>query len=63
MVIGPSLDGGYYLLGTNFYTKDIFNYRNNDLNFLIKYSKENNLSYKLLSKLKDIDIPTDLLSI
>ncbi|GIR56321.1 MAG: hypothetical protein CM15mP63_3260 [Gammaproteobacteria bacterium] len=47
----------------NFYTKDIFNYRNNDLSFLIKYSKENNLSYKLLSKLKDIDIPTDLLSI
>ena len=63
IVIGPSLDGGYYLLGTNFYTKDIFNYRNNDLSFLIKYSKENNLSYKLLSKLKDIDIPTDLLSI
>ena len=63
IVIGPSLDGGYYLLGANFYTKDIFNYRNNDLSFLIKYSKENNLSCKLLSKLKDIDIPTDLLSI
>ena len=63
IVIGPSLDGGYYLLGTNFYAKDIFNYRNNNLSFLIKYSIENNLSYKLLSKLKDIDIPTDLLSI
>ena len=35
----------------------------NNLSFLIKYSIENNLSYKLLPKLKDIDIPADLLSI
>ena len=63
LVIGPSLDGGYYLLGTNSYTKDIFNNKNDNLSFLIKYSIENNLSYKLLTKLKDIDTPTDLLSI
>ncbi len=63
LVIGPSIDGGYYLLGTNLYAKDIFNNRNNNLSFLIKYSIENNLSYKLLPKLKDIDIPADLLSI
>ena len=37
--------------------------RNNNLDSLIKYSVENELNYKLLDELKDIDFPEDLLSI
>ena len=63
VVIGPSVDGGYYLLGTTLYQKGIFNSKTNDLNFLISYSIKNKFRYKLLRELKDIDNPKDLLSI
>ena len=63
VVLGPSLDGGYYLLGMKSYKKGMLQNRNNNLDSLIKFSVENELNYKLLDKLKDIDFPEDLLSI
>ena len=63
VVLGPSLDEGYYLLGIKSYKKDMLKNRNNNLDSLIKYSVENELNYKLLDELKDIDFPEDLLSI
>ena len=64
VVIGPSNDGGFYLVGTKNNSHSIF--KNLKLNKISKQdifnlcSKEK-LSFKTLRVLKDIDVPKDLL--
>ena len=62
-VIGPSKDGGFYLLGFNGQYKDIIKdeylfYKN-----IIKNIKNLSLSLGEVRKIKDIDYPNDLLTI
>jgi len=64
-VIGPSSDGGYYLIGLSKLNKDIFTgiqWSTGKVleNTLIKL-KERNLSYKLLPELIDIDKESDIM--
>ena len=64
VVIGPSSDGGFYLVGTKNNSHHIF--KNLKLDKISKQdifnlcSKEK-LSFKTLRVLKDIDVPMDLL--
>ena len=63
IVIGPTLDGGYYLIGLSVYLECIFkeiSWGGNKV-FLstVKKAKENNLAYSLLPKLWDIDTKSD----
>jgi len=66
VVIGPSNDGGYYLLGMNKFYPNIFD----DIKWgtesvfekTIDKIHENNLSYTTIDKLTDIDVKEDLLS-
>ena len=64
IIIGPSSDGGFYLVGTKKNSHRIF--KNLKLNKISKEdilnlcSKEK-LSFKVLRVLKDIDLPADLL--
>jgi uncharacterized protein len=64
VVIGPALDGGYYLLGMNqLYTKLFTNKvwsTENVLNDTLKDASALNLSCKLLPALSDIDEEKDL---
>ena len=58
------MDGGYYLLGLNNHTPEIFEEikwsTESVLNQTIEKIKENKLSYELLNTLQDIDIIDDL---
>ncbi|MDX1684133.1 MAG: TIGR04282 family arsenosugar biosynthesis glycosyltransferase [Saprospiraceae bacterium] len=64
VVIGPSEDGGYYLLGMNHLHEELF--RNikwsseSVLEETIQGCKNAGLSYQLLAQLNDIDRATDL---
>ena len=66
IVIGPSNDGGYYLLGMNKFYHNIFD----DIKWgtesvfekTIDKIHENNLSYTTIDRLTDIDVKEDLLS-
>ena len=66
IVIGPSTDGGYYLLGMNKFYPNIFD----DIKWgtesvfekTIDKIHENNLSYTTIDRLTDIDVKEDLLS-
>lgn len=64
VVIGPSVDGGYYLLGMKEITKHLFTAiewsTNKVLNTTIERCHANNLSYFLLKELHDIDEEKDL---
>lgn len=65
-VIGPSQDGGYYLIGLtrSVFSKTLFN----DINWstsevlgqTLDIFKKQSIQYKLLKKLDDIDTPQDL---
>ena len=65
-VVGPSEDGGYYLLGMKTLTEDIFEGINwgteTVFNSTIKKLDHKNVSYKMLKKLMDIDTKQDLLN-
>jgi len=64
VVLGPANDGGYYLLGLNKHRTEIFQdidwSTEQVLNQTIEKILENNLSYRLLKILKDIDNVNDL---
>ena len=65
-VLGPSNDGGFYLVGTKANAHFIFENLNMDtilMHHLIAICKENKITYKLIRELKDIDCEKDLLSI
>lgn len=63
-VIGPAEDGGYYLLGLNIHTPQIFKdiswSTEHVLDQTISNIEENSLTYKKLKTLKDIDIVDDI---
>ncbi len=64
VILGPTEDGGYYLLGLKCFAPELF--ENIDwstervLNQTLDRINEKNLSYELLEKLKDIDTVNDL---
>jgi glycosyltransferase A (GT-A) superfamily protein (DUF2064 family) len=62
-VVGPSKDGGFYLLGFNGQYKDII--KNEFLFYENIVTNIKNLSLSLgeVKKIKDIDYPNDLLTI
>lgn len=64
IIIGPAEDGGYYLLGLNKPTPQIFQDINwsteHVLNQTISKIEENKLNYKKLKTLKDIDTVDDI---
>jgi rSAM/selenodomain-associated transferase 1 len=64
VVIGPTFDGGYYLLGLNQYVPGLFADKTWSTELVItetlKDVKELNLSYSLLQKLHDVDNAADL---
>lgn len=64
VVLGPAADGGYYLLGLNKHRPEIFQEidwsTEQVLNQTIEKILENNLSYRLLKTLRDIDNLNDL---
>lgn len=66
-VIGPALDGGYYLLGLKNNTPKIFEEMEwsteNVFDITVKRLKELKLSWTELPKLRDIDNEEDLLSL
>lgn len=63
-VIGPSLDGGYYLLGMNERSNYLFENMkwsiNNVLTETIKKIEKRNFKYYLTEQLKDVDTLDDL---
>lgn len=66
VVLGPSLDGGYYLLGMNQFYKNLFNdikwSTSSVLNQTLKNASNGCLMIKLLPELADIDTEKDLLN-
>lgn len=64
VVIGPSEDGGYYLIGSKQFTPEIFGEipwsTENVYPETIRILKENKLCYSLLPTLNDIDTEEDL---
>ncbi len=64
VVIGPALDGGYYLLGMKTLHNCIFENKSWSTDLLIAETleslKKENLSVQLMPKLSDIDTETDL---
>lgn len=64
VVIGPSEDGGYYLIGSNKFIPEIFNEipwsTENVYPETIRVLKNKSLSYSLLPVLNDIDTEEDL---
>ncbi|GAB6098206.1 TIGR04282 family arsenosugar biosynthesis glycosyltransferase [Halanaerocella petrolearia] len=67
LVVGPSQDGGYYLLATkepaSFLFNDIIFGENDVLQATIKEIKEHNLSYGLVDTWSDIDIYPELVEL
>jgi uncharacterized protein len=63
-VIGPALDGGYYLLGMNRFIPELFDHKKWSTDSVcddtIKDFKRMNFSYQLLPTLRDVDRETDL---
>ena len=65
-VIGPSKDGGFYLLGAKNLNHDVFKILeddNNSFSSIIKTMDKKMVSYEVLKTLKDIDTKEDLLFI
>jgi glycosyltransferase A (GT-A) superfamily protein (DUF2064 family) len=62
-VIGPSKDGGFYLLGFNGRYKSIINGETLFYKNIVKNIKSLSLSLGEVKRIKDIDYPNDLLTI
>jgi len=66
VVVGPSLDGGYYLLGMNQFYKNLFAdvqwSTSSVLNQTLRNANNENLKIKLLPELTDIDTDKDLMN-
>lgn len=64
VVIGPANDGGYYLLGTNIYIKELFSdidwSTQRVLNQTIEKVNNSKLNYTLKNELSDIDYMKDI---
>ena len=64
IVIGPSIDGGFYLIGIKGHYKDFIDcMKPMDIQNLKNNVSSRSLSLELLTELKDIDKPEDLLFI
>ena len=67
LVIGPSKDNGFYLVGTKNQAHECFQkygtkrYSQND--DIINICHNQKIEYKLIRELKDIDTPNDLLNL
>ena len=64
-VVGPSKDGGFYLLGIKNFNRNRINlleHKNGNCSSITKFLDEKIISYNVLMKLKDIDTKADLLS-
>lgn len=64
IVIGPSKDGGYWLIGMNKFVPDAFNVSSWGNSSVLSSTSENltasNISYSLAETLQDIDTPEDI---
>ncbi len=64
IVIGPSTDGGYYLLGMRYFCNDIFDGKDWSTEHVLEQTlnscRENGLSYQLLTMLTDVDEVKDI---
>ncbi|MGI4804812.1 MAG: TIGR04282 family arsenosugar biosynthesis glycosyltransferase, partial [Janthinobacterium lividum] len=64
VVIGPTFDGGYYLLGTNCFVPELFADKSWSTDQVTKQTLEDaarlNLSCQLLKQLHDVDEAEDL---
>ncbi len=66
LVLGPSKDNGFYLVGTKNQAHECFQTMElNDIltDDIINICQNQKIKYKLIRKLKDIDIPSDLLNL
>ena len=66
LVIGPSKDKGFYLVGVKNQSHECFKNMNLDeilTKDLISICRTERIKYKLLRELKDIDTPSDLLNL
>lgn len=63
-VLGPSVDGGYYLLGLNYMVRELFQNKHWSTDTVLSDTlanlKQNRLLYSLLPTLQDIDTLEDL---
>ena len=66
IVIGPSNDGGYYLIGMNKYSPELFNNIEWSTNLVFEKTinkiVQNNFNHKILEELIDLDLKENLLS-
>ena len=65
LVLGPAVDGGYYLIGLNSEQPDLFDGVDWSTSLVFEQTVQNaqalNLSVQVLRKLSDVDYPEDLL--
>lgn len=67
VVVGPAVDGGYYLIGMHYPESRVFEGvlwgTGSVLKTTLECCSRNNLSYRLLEPLRDIDRPADLIAL
>ena len=64
IALGPSYDGGYWLIGMKKFSPDVFNIsswgNSSVLNATVQHLQKSNLTYKFTDKLRDIDTYEDI---